>query len=1155
MPGLRLFTRPDIQAGLRSEEAMGLAGRADNYFHSVAARLKALEHEISLGREGMAAVERHRPNLDEIHHEALKGRKQVNRLFISVVKSSADHDTLCLNQVRRLLQALVVTIDKLFASLEKSALPKERDVRRLTASHLSRLFAEKETMEGHHKAGTSMTEPSTPALPPAAEVDESVIAQALPSNRSENSVAALAQLADSAALGLAPVGLGIEDYTSPMSGASTPTAARGHGSGRSSRQPSRQTSALPTPTKEISEAAAMSSSPERAATIKKPVESTAPEAGAEESDGNSSPTARLRPISRAKQSGKPGGASEPRAKTWNNAPPAVTDSSCTEAGDVTDSSALVSSLISRFDPKSRVRSPVGTRQDKASAQQQQSSSSSSSSQLRRPQRVMSDTGARNPPSRPTSPGQSASQRPSRVNLRALHSSSASTVPTLERVPSGSRRTNSSTRGPPSSYRPPVVRPTPTYANRASESESDATSGLNRRQLGMTSTLQGTRPRPPLSRRASAKSDSGNESQQAQQQQRTLRRRVASPGPANSAPRTPLYGPSRVPMPTGQHAGKSRVSTIARHFDRINREAEREREKQRRAMALRARRALPISASTARVAQYSSVTAAVESDESSDEDDDNDDGEDDEEGGERSDDGGEADSEPEEAADGTESTSPESRLNDKGAAGGSHTKEESEVTIKGETTPPATSTLKASEAPVDPTSLPVAVADKKVAELSGKLREPPPPPSTPHMADSLATEKGSLLKTISSLWASRPGASLPLLEYPLTGEQHLFADSPLLLREDEPSSTIAFTLVSTQYQERLRSLREASSATATTSSTTTADAAQVEASLRRQEGVHLRFDFESGASRFHCRILFAEQFDALRRCCGCQRTLISSLARCVKWDSSGGKSGMTFLKTRDDRLVLKQLSASELTSFSTFAPHYFAHMAECLMHGKPTTLAKIFGLYRISLRNQATGRSYKLDVLVMENLFYGRKCSRIFDLKGSMRNRYVKETGSAGEVLLDENLVEISLQKPLYIRESSKVLIRQALRHDSDFLAAMNIMDYSVIVGLDTEDDENRELVVGIIDFLRSYTWDKRVETFVKEQSSLLVAAGKGELPTVITPKQYANRFLSFLDGILLLSPDSWYKDEERGGMMGSADPAEKMAEKQQDKDKEKQRDE
>jgi len=43
--------------------------------------------------------------------------------------------------------------------------------------------------------------------------------------------------------------------------------------------------------------------------------------------------------------------------------------------------------------------------------------------------------------------------------------------------------------------------------------------------------------------------------------------------------------------------------------------------------------------------------------------------------------------------------------------------------------------------------------------------------------------------------------------------------------------------------------------------------------------------------------------------------------------------------------------------------------------------------------------------VMENIFYRRKISRIFDLKGSVRNRLVKSTGDEKEVLLDENLVQ------------------------------------------------------------------------------------------------------------------------------------------------------
>jgi 1-phosphatidylinositol-3-phosphate 5-kinase len=63
----------------------------------------------------------------------------------------------------------------------------------------------------------------------------------------------------------------------------------------------------------------------------------------------------------------------------------------------------------------------------------------------------------------------------------------------------------------------------------------------------------------------------------------------------------------------------------------------------------------------------------------------------------------------------------------------------------------------------------------------------------------------------------------------------------------------------------------------------------------------------------------------------------------------------------------------------------------------------------------------MNLLVMENLFYDRRFSKvitlsssyftlliqfqIFDLKGSTRNRHVQSTGRENEVLLDENLVQ------------------------------------------------------------------------------------------------------------------------------------------------------
>lgn len=55
-------------------------------------------------------------------------------------------------------------------------------------------------------------------------------------------------------------------------------------------------------------------------------------------------------------------------------------------------------------------------------------------------------------------------------------------------------------------------------------------------------------------------------------------------------------------------------------------------------------------------------------------------------------------------------------------------------------------------------------------------------------------------------------------------------------------------------------------------------------------------FESGGLTISCTVLYPEQFDALRRTYDCDKSMIESLARCVKWNASGGKSGSAFLKT-------------------------------------------------------------------------------------------------------------------------------------------------------------------------------------------------------------------------------------------------------------------
>jgi len=82
-------------------------------------------------------------------------------------------------------------------------------------------------------------------------------------------------------------------------------------------------------------------------------------------------------------------------------------------------------------------------------------------------------------------------------------------------------------------------------------------------------------------------------------------------------------------------------------------------------------------------------------------------------------------------------------------------------------------------------------------------------------------------------------------------------------------------------------------------------------------------FTEGSARMLCKIFYAEQFDALRRKCGMADRIIESLSRCLKWDSKGGKTKSVFLKTLDDRLVMKSLSPIETWTSSRARPSALA----------------------------------------------------------------------------------------------------------------------------------------------------------------------------------------------------------------------------------------
>lgn len=288
-----------------------------------------------------------------------------------------------------------------------------------------------------------------------------------------------------------------------------------------------------------------------------------------------------------------------------------------------------------------------------------------------------------------------------------------------------------------------------------------------------------------------------------------------------------------------------------------------------------------------------------------------------------------------------------------------------------------------------------------------------------------------------------------------------------------------------------------------------------------KAMHARVSFGEdgllGKVKYSVTGYYAKRFEALRRvCCPSELDYIRSLSRCKKWRAQGGKSNVFFAKTLDDRFIIKQVTKTELESFIKFGPEYFKYLSESIATGSPTCLAKILGIYQVTSKHLKGGKESKMDVLVMENLLFRRTVTRLYDLKGSSRSRYNPDSTGKNKVLLDQNLIEAMPTSPIFVGNKAKRLLERGVWNDTGFLASVDVMDYSLLVGVD---EEKHELVLGIIDFMRQYTWDKHLETWVK--ASGILGGPKNASPTVISPKQYKKRFRKAMTTYFLMLPDQW----------------------------------
>ncbi|XP_029386562.1 1-phosphatidylinositol 3-phosphate 5-kinase isoform X3 [Echeneis naucrates] len=420
-------------------------------------------------------------------------------------------------------------------------------------------------------------------------------------------------------------------------------------------------------------------------------------------------------------------------------------------------------------------------------------------------------------------------------------------------------------------------------------------------------------------------------------------------------------------------------------------------------------------------------------------------------------------------------------------------------------------------------------------------------------DSQVKEKSTMKAILANFL---PGNSYNPIPFPFDPDKHYLMYEhervPIAVCEKEPSSIIAFALSCKEYKTALDDLSKvlnsggdetpqsvsgaesrvknsparpsdsASSQLSRSSADTDPlkDADSADRQKKQTLNPHIELQFSDANAKFYCRIYYAEEFHKMREEImeSTEEDFVRSLSHCVNWQARGGKSGAVFYATEDDRFILKQMPRLEVQSFLDFAPHYFTYITGAVQQKRPTALAKILGVYRIGYKNSQNNTEKKLDLLVMENLFYGRKMAQVFDLKGSLRNRNVK-TDSGKEscevVLLDENLLKLIHDNPLYIRSHCKAILRAAIHSDAYFLSSHLIIDYSLLVG---RDDTNDQLVVGIIDYIRTFTWDKKLEMVVKSTGIL---GGQGKMPTVVSPELYRTRFCEAMDKYFMMVPDHW----------------------------------
>ncbi|KAI7884910.1 SAICAR synthase-like protein [Lichtheimia hyalospora FSU 10163] len=156
--------------------------------------------------------------------------------------------------------------------------------------------------------------------------------------------------------------------------------------------------------------------------------------------------------------------------------------------------------------------------------------------------------------------------------------------------------------------------------------------------------------------------------------------------------------------------------------------------------------------------------------------------------------------------------------------------------------------------------------------------------------------------------------------------------------------------------------------------------------------------------------------------------------------SPGKSGSFFYYSRDYRYIIKTIHHSEHKCLRRILPDYYNHVVD----NPNTLLCRYYGLHRVKLP-----RGRKIHFVVMGNVFPPHNdIHEMYDLKGSTFGRFLPEeeiSKSKNAVMKDLNFEKN--KKKLQMGPSKRKLFISQLVRDVKLLVRMNLMDYSLLIGV------------------------------------------------------------------------------------------------------------